>query len=121
MRKTIAACCHCCFEWEKAQMKKPAGNLNLFTLYRGIKPCPISAKDGRSSSSASAPLEEKVLAPPIHFGIVCPNVYRSSEPSVSNSGYLKTLGLKTIAFLSAESLSKPFKQFIDQSSIKLVC
>jgi protein tyrosine/serine phosphatase len=73
-----------------------------------------------SNSSASG-AEEKILNPPAHFGTICPNVYRSSEPNLSNIGYFKTLGLKTIVFLSAESLSKPFKQFIDHSSIKLVC
>jgi protein tyrosine/serine phosphatase len=40
--------------------------------------------------------------PPINFGAVEENIYRSGQPNELNFPFLEKLGLKTIIFLAAE-------------------
>lgn len=70
---------------------------------------PTAPADG-----AAAP---EVLAPPKHFAIVEPSLYRSMMPAAANFPFLKQLGLKRVIILSAESVARSVSTFFEENGI----
>ncbi|KAI0238856.1 tyrosine-protein phosphatase required for protection against superoxide stress (By similarity) [Massospora cicadina] len=60
----------------------------------------------------------KHLIPPVNFGFVEENLYRSGQPSDLNFPFLETLKLKHIIFLSAEEPEASFMDFVDDQNIE---
>ncbi|GAB0489568.1 hypothetical protein MMPV_000792 [Pyropia vietnamensis] len=60
------------------------------------------------------------LIPPINFGIVEENVYRSGMPNELNFPFIEKLQLATIIYLAPEEPSPAFLAFIDDQSIDMV-
>ncbi|KAJ9458798.1 putative tyrosine-protein phosphatase [Diplonema papillatum] len=48
--------------------------------------------------------EDVVLVPPINFGMIMPNVYRSGCPTKENFPFLKRLGLRCVLYVGTETL-----------------
>ncbi|KAI8804723.1 protein-tyrosine phosphatase [Cladochytrium replicatum] len=57
--------------------------------------------------------------PPLNFGIVEENLYRSGQPNELNFPFLEKLGLKTIIFLAPEEPNQRFLNFVDDQEYKL--
>lgn len=66
------------------------------------------------AGGAAAP---EVLAPPKHFAIVEPGLYRSTMPATANFPFLKQLGLKRVIILSAESVARSVSTFFEENAI----
>jgi tyrosine-protein phosphatase SIW14 len=60
------------------------------------------------------------ITPPDVFGIIEPQLYRSSAPDPHSYSFLRTLNLKTILLLSPESPPRSLTNFLEESGIKLV-
>ncbi|KAI7862537.1 putative tyrosine phosphatase family protein [Spinellus fusiger] len=56
--------------------------------------------------------------PPVNFGMMEEDVYRSGQPNELNFPFLEKLGLKTIAWLAPEEPSQRFLDFIDDQEIQ---
>ncbi|ORX76171.1 protein-tyrosine phosphatase [Anaeromyces robustus] len=57
--------------------------------------------------------------PPLNFGLVEEDLYRSGQPNELNFPYLERLGLKTVVFLAPEEPNQKFLNFIDDQEIQL--
>lgn len=66
------------------------------------------------ADSTAAP---EVLAPPKHFAIVEPGLYRSTMPAAANFPFLKQLGLKRVIILSAESVARTVSTFFEENGV----
>mmetsp|Transcript_12635 Transcript_12635/g.38670 ORF Transcript_12635/g.38670 Transcript_12635/m.38670 type:complete len:196 (+) Transcript_12635:67-654(+) len=60
------------------------------------------------------------LIPPINFGIVEEDLYRSGMPNELNFPFLEKLQLKTVIYLATEDPSQQFSNFVDDHGIELV-
>ncbi|KAJ8904677.1 hypothetical protein NDN08_001195 [Rhodosorus marinus] len=60
------------------------------------------------------------LIPPINFGIVEENLYRSGMPNELNFPFLEKLQLKTIVNLASEEPSQQFLNFVSDHNIDMV-
>jgi len=59
------------------------------------------------------------LIPPVNFGIIEPDLYRSNALSVNNFGYVKGLNLRTVLLLSPELPLRTTTDFFDAEGITL--
>ncbi|CAO3698290.1 unnamed protein product [Rhizopus stolonifer] len=57
--------------------------------------------------------------PPVNFGMIEEDLYRSGQPNELNFPFLEKLGLKTIAWLALEEPNQRFLDFIDNQDIQL--
>mmetsp|Transcript_76090 Transcript_76090/g.111448 ORF Transcript_76090/g.111448 Transcript_76090/m.111448 type:complete len:170 (+) Transcript_76090:132-641(+) len=57
--------------------------------------------------------------PPVNFGLVEDNLYRSGHPNELNFPFLEKLHLKKILYLSPETPPQAFKTFVDDQGINL--
>lgn len=48
--------------------------------------------------------------PPLNFSLVERGVYRSAYPTEANIGYLRSIGIRTVALLSIETLPQPVRK-----------
>ena len=55
--------------------------------------------------------------PPLNFGLVENQLYRSGQPNELNFPFLENLGLKTVIFLAPEEPTQQFLNFIDDQDI----
>ncbi|KAI9006100.1 tyrosine-protein phosphatase required for protection against superoxide stress (By similarity) [Gaertneriomyces sp. JEL0708] len=56
--------------------------------------------------------------PPLNFGIVEENLYRSGQPNELNFPFLEKLGLRTVVYLAPEEPNQRFLNFIDDQEIQ---
>ncbi|KAI9176169.1 tyrosine-protein phosphatase required for protection against superoxide stress (By similarity) [Blastocladiella emersonii ATCC 22665] len=57
--------------------------------------------------------------PPLNFGMIEDDLYRSGQPNELNFPFLEKLGLKTIVWLAPEEPNQRFLNFIDDQEIQL--
>ncbi|CAO3594670.1 putative tyrosine phosphatase family protein [Absidia repens] len=57
--------------------------------------------------------------PPVNFGMIEEDLYRSGQPNELNFPFLEKLGLKNIAWLAPEEPNQRFLDFIDDQEIEL--
>jgi len=57
--------------------------------------------------------------PPVNFGMVEEDLYRSGEPNVLNFPFLEKLQIKQVIYLASEGPSKHFLNFLDDQKIVL--
>ena len=57
--------------------------------------------------------------PPINFGLVENNLYRSGQPNELNFPFLEQLKLKTVIFLAPDDPNPRFLDFIEDHQIEL--
>lgn len=69
------------------------------------------------TAPADGPAALEVLAPPKHFAIVEPALYRATMPATANFPFLKQLGLKRVIILSAESVARSVSTFFEENGI----
>ncbi|XP_004348965.1 tyrosine phosphatase [Capsaspora owczarzaki ATCC 30864] len=58
--------------------------------------------------------------PPMNFGMVEEDLYRSGQPNELNFPFLEKLHLKTIVFLAAEDPSQALRNFADDHDIEVL-
>ena len=58
--------------------------------------------------------------PPLNFGMIEENLYRSGEPNELNFPFIERLKLRTILYLAPEEPSIQFQSFIEEQEIQLV-
>lgn len=58
------------------------------------------------------------LIPPPNFGYVEPDLYRSAIPGEMNFSFLQTLRLKTVVYLSLDTPSQIFAEFLKEQGIE---
>jgi len=58
--------------------------------------------------------------PPINFGMVADDLYRSGQPNELNFPFLEKLHLKTIVFLAPDEPSQQLKNFTEEQQINLI-
>ncbi|KAI9202869.1 protein-tyrosine phosphatase [Polychytrium aggregatum] len=56
--------------------------------------------------------------PPLNFGMVEEDLYRSGQPNELNFPFVERLGLKTVVFLAPEEPNQRFLNFIDDQEIQ---
>ncbi|TPX68362.1 hypothetical protein SpCBS45565_g03118 [Spizellomyces sp. 'palustris'] len=56
--------------------------------------------------------------PPLNFGMVEEDLYRSGQPNELNFPFLEKLGLKTVIFLAPEDPNQRFLNFIEDQEIQ---
>ncbi|EFC45386.1 predicted protein [Naegleria gruberi] len=61
-----------------------------------------------------------ILVPPINFGYVQENVFRSGQPTSVNFPHLATLNLKTIIYLAPDQPTQEFVNFAKDQNINLI-
>ncbi|KAL9654240.1 hypothetical protein ABK040_010272 [Willaertia magna] len=61
-----------------------------------------------------------ILVPPINFGYVQENIFRSGQPTSINFPHLATLNLKTIIYLAPDQPTNEFVNFTKEQSINLI-
>mmetsp|Transcript_18974 Transcript_18974/g.32868 ORF Transcript_18974/g.32868 Transcript_18974/m.32868 type:complete len:173 (+) Transcript_18974:93-611(+) len=61
-----------------------------------------------------------LLIPPINFGMVEENLYRSGMPNELNFPFLERLNLKKVIYLAPEDLTQQFLNFVDDQEIELL-
>ena len=74
-----------------------------------------------SSAAAVANNSIPLLHLPDHFALVSPGVYRSASLHPLHFQFLKSLELKTLLLLSAESPTRILQSFLQDLGVKLVC
>ncbi|KAI8825054.1 protein-tyrosine phosphatase [Fimicolochytrium jonesii] len=57
--------------------------------------------------------------PPLNFGMVEENLYRSGQPNELNFPFLEKLGLKTVVYLAPEEPSQRFANFVEDQDLTL--
>ncbi|ORX60564.1 putative tyrosine phosphatase family protein [Hesseltinella vesiculosa] len=57
--------------------------------------------------------------PPVNFGMIEEDLYRSGQPNELNFPFLEKLGLHTIVWLAPEEPNQRFLDFIDDQEIQL--
>eukprot|EP01095_Lingulamoeba_sp_RSL-Kostka_P003421 TRINITY_DN143_c2_g1_i1.p1 TRINITY_DN143_c2_g1~~TRINITY_DN143_c2_g1_i1.p1 ORF type:complete len:165 (+),score=33.17 TRINITY_DN143_c2_g1_i1:120-614(+) len=60
------------------------------------------------------------LIPPVNFGMVEEDLYRSGQPNALNFPFLEKLGLKMIVYLAPDDPSEQFLNFIDDQEIEFI-
>jgi tyrosine-protein phosphatase OCA1 len=60
------------------------------------------------------------LIPPLNFGMVEDDLYRSGEPNVLTFPFLETLHLRTVVYLHPSKPHADFLSFVDEQQIKLI-
>eukprot|EP00026_Physarum_polycephalum_P018515 Phypoly_transcript_20134.p1 GENE.Phypoly_transcript_20134~~Phypoly_transcript_20134.p1 ORF type:complete len:165 (+),score=18.72 Phypoly_transcript_20134:99-593(+) len=58
--------------------------------------------------------------PPMNFGMVADDLYRSGSPNELNFPFLEKLHLKKIIFLAPDDPSQQFLNFVDDQEIELI-
>ncbi|KAJ3330821.1 tyrosine-protein phosphatase required for protection against superoxide stress (By similarity) [Blyttiomyces sp. JEL0837] len=58
------------------------------------------------------------MIPPMNFGMVEDDLYRSGQPNELNFPFLEKLNLRTVIFLAPEEPNQRFLNFIDDQEIK---
>eukprot|EP01132_Coremiostelium_polycephalum_P006797 gene6797-8433_t len=58
--------------------------------------------------------------PPLNFGMVADNLYRSGQPNELNFPFLEKLQLKKIIFLAPDDPSQQFENFVADQDIELI-
>ncbi|CAB5195748.1 unnamed protein product [Rhizophagus irregularis] len=56
--------------------------------------------------------------PPLNYGMIEEDLYRSGQPNELNFPFLEKLGLKTVVWLAPEEPNQRFLNFIDDQDIK---
>ncbi|CAN8065745.1 unnamed protein product [Agarophyton chilense] len=79
-----------------------------------------SAVSQRSSSEYRFVSVGGSLIPPINFGIVEEDLYRSGMPNELNFPFLERLQLRTIIYLASDEVSDKLHDFIDDQDIQLL-
>ncbi|CAG8437122.1 4211_t:CDS:2 [Diversispora eburnea] len=59
------------------------------------------------------------LIPPLNYGMIEEDLYRSGQPNELNFPFLEKLGLKTVVWLAPEDPNQRFLNFIDDQEIVL--
>ncbi|KAG2179131.1 hypothetical protein NQZ79_g1231 [Umbelopsis isabellina] len=57
--------------------------------------------------------------PPLNYGMIEEDLYRSGQPNELNFPFLEKLGLKTVVWLAPEEPNQRFCDFIDDQEIQL--
>ncbi|TPX38325.1 hypothetical protein SmJEL517_g00110 [Synchytrium microbalum] len=57
--------------------------------------------------------------PPLNFGMIEEDLYRSGQPNELNFPFLEKLGLRTVVFLAQEEPTPRFLNFLDDQEIQL--
>ncbi|EAS66873.1 hypothetical protein ACTFIW_001068 [Dictyostelium discoideum] len=58
--------------------------------------------------------------PPLNFGMVADDLYRSGQPNELNFPFLEKLQLKKIIFLAPDDPSQQFQNFVEDQDIELI-
>lgn len=58
--------------------------------------------------------------PPVNFGMIEEDLYRSGQPNELNFPYLERLNLRTIIYLSPEEPNEQLKSFVEEQDLKFV-
>ena len=61
------------------------------------------------------------LIPPVNFGMVEENLYRSGLPTELNFPFLERLRLKKIIYLAQDEVDATLSTFVEENAIELVC
>lgn len=72
----------------------------------------------RTSSNVYIVFLTTALIPPPNFGYVEPELYRCAVPGEMNFSFLQTLHLKTVVYLSLDSPSQIFNEFLKEQGIE---
>ncbi|KAF9161481.1 tyrosine-protein phosphatase required for protection against superoxide stress (By similarity) [Actinomortierella ambigua] len=59
------------------------------------------------------------LIPPLNFGMIEEDLYRSGQPNELNFPFLEKLALKTVVWLAPEEPNQRFLDFVDDQDIQL--
>ena len=63
---------------------------------------------------------DDLLIPPMNFGMIMPNVYRSGCPTKENNKFLKKLELKCILYVGTESLPSDYNKLKSLGIVKVM-
>lgn len=58
--------------------------------------------------------------PPVNYGMVEEDLYRSGQPNELNFPFLERLNLKTIVYLALEEPNAQFQSFVEEQEIQLI-
>lgn len=58
--------------------------------------------------------------PPVNYGMVEEDLYRSGQPNELNFPFLERLHLKTIIYLALEEPNPQFQSFVEEQEIQLI-
>ncbi|KAJ1513549.1 tyrosine-protein phosphatase required for protection against superoxide stress (By similarity) [Coelomomyces lativittatus] len=64
-------------------------------------------------------MTSQYFIPPLNFGMIDEDLYRSGHPNELNFPFLEKLGLKTVVWLAPEEPNQRFSDFIEDQSIQL--
>ncbi|KNE62252.1 hypothetical protein AMAG_07490 [Allomyces macrogynus ATCC 38327] len=64
-------------------------------------------------------MNSQYFIPPLNFGMIEDDLYRSGQPNELNFPFLEKLGLKTVVWLAPEEPNQRFLNFIDNQEINL--
>ncbi|KNE63235.1 hypothetical protein AMAG_08384 [Allomyces macrogynus ATCC 38327] len=64
-------------------------------------------------------MNSQYFIPPLNFGMIEDDLYRSGQPNELNFPFLEKLGLKTVVWLAPEEPNQRFLNFIDDQEINL--
>ncbi|XP_041028411.1 probable tyrosine-protein phosphatase DSP4 [Juglans microcarpa x Juglans regia] len=78
---------------------------------------PVSTASGTRYNSERD--GDELLVPPLNFAMVDNGVFRSGFPDSANSGFLKSLGLRSIICLCPETYPEANNEFLKANGIKL--
>jgi tyrosine-protein phosphatase OCA1 len=58
--------------------------------------------------------------PPVNYGMIEQDLYRSGQPNELNFPFLERLNLRTIIYLALEEPNPQFQSFVEEQEIQLV-
>lgn len=59
--------------------------------------------------------------PPVNYGMIEEDLYRSGQPNELNFPFLERLNLRKIIYLAAEEPNIQFQSFVEEQEIDLIC
>lgn len=83
---------------------------------RVVAPFRISAKVAHILSTTAM----SYFIPPVNYGMVEEDLYRSGQPNELNFPFLERLHLKTIIYLALEEPNPQFQSFVEEQEIQLI-
>ena len=59
--------------------------------------------------------------PPVNYGMIEEDLYRSGQPNELNFPFLERLNLRKIIYLAAEEPNLQLQSFVEEQEIELIC
>jgi len=89
-------------------------------MYIKVECCSIWEKQKKTGKNRCAFSLMAHYIPPINWGMVEEDLYRSGQPNVLNFPFLEKLNLKTIIWLAPDDPTQQFYNFVDDQGIELI-